>query len=290
MTDLAVYQKARDRGLQRDFLYFLRLADASPDSLKTVYAWFNQTSALDLILSAIADHGPDFAQACQTICEVAKFIDTDPTRLQHIPTLAPRLPDIIYRCFYTGARQSHMGWFLLHAASIFTTHLPVCDCDLLDKVAHALDGIEISDDRMENGGIFFTVFKIIFRGPTGHFIRNGGLAKVLLQIPRVLTRRTWYRISYCYLKDAPACSLAQFDGGCVAEWRTVPQPFIKETTDMIDQLVRLIFQRRVTEIAIALQGLRLPVLMTLEIVDMLLANDYTMHFKWRVLQTIKHFR
>lgn len=54
-------------------------------------------------------------------------------------------------------------------------------------------------------------------------------------------------------------------------------------------LSALIFKRRAAEVAIALQSLRLPVLQTLAIVDALLPNMATMHYKWQLLAAVRHF-
>lgn len=54
-------------------------------------------------------------------------------------------------------------------------------------------------------------------------------------------------------------------------------------------LGELIFKRRTIEVAIALQPLRFPVPLALEIIDALLPSKATMHSKWQLLAAVKHF-
>jgi hypothetical protein len=46
---------------------------------------------------------------------------------------------------------------------------------------------------------------------------------------------------------------------------------------------------RYTEVCNALQGLGLPALLTLEILDELIPNDIRMWAKWELVTTVKHF-
>lgn len=50
------------------------------------------------------------------------------------------------------------------------------------------------------------------------------------------------------------------------------------------------FRYLLTTICMSLQELDLPALQTLLIIDELLPNQYTMHFKWRAITKVKHFR
>lgn len=49
------------------------------------------------------------------------------------------------------------------------------------------------------------------------------------------------------------------------------------------------FMRRAGTVCIGLQALNLPALMTLEILDALIPNTFTMHFEWQVITKVKHF-
>lgn len=57
----------------------------------------------------------------------------------------------------------------------------------------------------------------------------------------------------------------------------------------IGSFLDTVFWRRTAEVACALHELGLPVLQTLEIIDALLPNTYTMHAKWNALAAAKHF-
>ena len=50
-----------------------------------------------------------------------------------------------------------------------------------------------------------------------------------------------------------------------------------------------VIRPRTTDICIALQGLDLPALLTLAILDALIHNGVPMHIKWNLITTVKHF-
>jgi hypothetical protein len=117
-----------------------------------------------------------------------------------------------------------------------------------------------------------------------HFLRNGVLA-TLLAPPSLLCRQRLAAVVK-YIEPIQCESMAPLDWGIDLEPCTEHKPAHKTAK----KLHRLIFRRRTLEVAIALQYLSLPVLMTLGIIDELLDNHYTMHYKWELLKAVKHFR
>lgn len=53
---------------------------------------------------------------------------------------------------------------------------------------------------------------------------------------------------------------------------------------------RLFFRRRAAEICVGLQDLNLPALQTNAIIDAAMPNDHPMHYIWRIVTTVKHFK
>ncbi len=116
-----------------------------------------------------------------------------------------------------------------------------------------------------------------------HFLRNGALA-TLLSPPALLCCQRLGAL-FKYIDPIRRETLAPLDCGIDL------QPCCEHTQahETASKLQRLIFRRRALEVAIALQYLSLPVLLTLGIVDELLPNDYTMFYKWELLKAVKHF-
>lgn len=125
--------------------------------------------------------------------------------------------------------------------------------------------------------------EILARDGDRHFVSNGVLAALLSPTAMLCCRRL--RAVFDYVAQSQTHSLAsldrRIDPGLACDH--------VEAHDTVDKLRRLVFRRRTLEVATALQYLGLPVLMTLGIIDELLPNDYTMHYKWQLLKAVKHF-
>lgn len=138
------------------------------------------------------------------------------------------------------------------------------------------------------------------------FIYNGGFQRMIAGLARTKYCSELYFFGlYEYLLCVPlSLSMATLDGRVdwLAEYETFDKldpkdeemfahlHFYRKYMHGRRKLGGLIFKRRVGEAAIALQSLRLPVLQTLAIIDALLPNSATMHYKWQLLAAVKHFR
>lgn len=152
------------------------------------------------------------------------------------------------------------------------------------------------------------ILTLLDRDVNGTFITNCGLYH-LLTITSGSTEFEFCHIyvhSFAYLNSGARKSVSLATLDTLAEWLQTPRSvtdflnpmaaFDEEISQVFKtasaklQLGALVFARRITEVAIALQSLELPVLLTLEIVDALLPNQFAMHIKWRTLAAVKHFR
>jgi len=74
---------------------------------------------------------------------------------------------------------------------------------------------------------------------------------------------------------------------CIYE-RAFTESKIPGFTDAYQIGYKKIFKQMVARACIGLQDLELPALVTLEIIDALCPNDFTMFFKWEIIKKVKH--
>lgn len=270
--------------MERDFRALVKLlaSKARVDKRFAIARAANGTGAIYQIADAIEHSHTLYFGALWAADRLLLLLSAYPDMCDQMPYIKRGLCDLFRAClrarrFTATDTQSWLLKMCIIGAFgvLYKTH----GNELCAITAEELSRLPVYHEHRE-----MVEYEFLARDHDRLFLRNGVLAAVLFPLARLCCGRLGALLRY--MEPIQTDSLASLDRGI----DLTPGCQHLAGLQTAGKLQRLIFRRRTCEVAIALQYLRLPVLMTLGIIDELLENDYTMYYKWKLLKAVKHFR